>query len=409
MKQRIVFVNLHADWMLVKVAMVYIFKYSAAIKHGYLLKYLLEHPEDYEVCNFINEKGFSLYTKAEGVLGKLLNMFSGLENKVTLRKNNIPSPKIKVIRKISDLRLDDIVIMYNICNSGFVGMENAPAFKAVSLLHFHGREGEDELIRKTGASVIFNEVNLSQTSDLFKKYYKLDMPWIVHPFVFAERFKNIKPFKERKNKCFSTGTITYKEHPEFLDVYGDPCDQPARKFVKDNPDFFKDTVDCYSENYNEDNEGKKVNPTDNPLVKLYKGLYNRTHTGKQKKYFSFNMVEKFNEYKMHLLGEEILGIPGIGYVEGMACGSAYIGLDSPMYRDLGLIPGVHYIAYDGTKEGLKKTVEFWQRPENQDELEKIAARGCRYVRENFCGSKVAESLLSQLISAKNNSRHTAGL
>ena len=54
---RVVFVNLHSDWMLVKAASVYIFKFSAAIKHGYLLKYLLEHPE-YEVCNYINDRDF---------------------------------------------------------------------------------------------------------------------------------------------------------------------------------------------------------------------------------------------------------------------------------------------------------------------------------------------------------------
>lgn len=181
-----------------------------------------------------------------------------------------------------------------------------------------------------------------------------------------------------------------------MSVYGDPCDQPARKFVKDNPDFFKDTVDCYSSDYLEDNAGLAYKKGENPLIRLYKKFYNLTHVGKQKKYFSFNMVEKFNDYKMHLLGEEILGVPGIGYVEGMACGSAYIGLDSPMYRDLGLIPGVHYITYDGTKEGLRKTVEYWQRPENQDELEQIAKRGCEYVRKNFCGKKVAENLMTAL-------------
>ena len=113
------------------------------------------------------------------------------------------------------------------------------------------------------------------------------------------------------------------------------------------------------------------------------------------------MVEKFNDYKMHFLGEEILGVPGIGYVEGMACGSAYIGLDSPMYRDMGLIPGVHYIAYDGTKEGLRKTVEYWQKPENQEELERIAKTGCEFVRKNFCGAVVAEKLINQLVEMKN--------
>ena len=148
----------------------------------------------------------------------------------------------------------------------------------------------------------------------------------------------------------------------------------------------------------EDTTLKKVNPKDNPVVRLYKKLYNRFNSGTQKKYFSFDMVEKFNDYKMHLLGEEILGVPGIGYVEGMACGSAYIGLDSPMYRDLGLIPGVHYITYDGTKEGLRQTVEYWQRTENQEKLEEIANNGYEFVHENFKSDTVACSFIKSLKS-----------
>lgn len=405
MKQRIVFVNLHADWMLLRVAMVYIFKYSAAIKHGYLLKYLLDRPEEYEVCNYINDNGFSLYTKAKGNLKKFLNLFSGPENWLTLKKNGIPSRKIKVIRNPKDIRKDDIVIAYNICNQGLEGLEKVDALKVLSMLHFHGRKGEDERIKKAGIDVLFNETDLSKTSGIYQKFYNLELPFIVHPFIPADRFKRVKPFKDRQNKCFSTGTITLKTHPEFIEVYGDPCDQPARKFVKDNPEFFKDTVDCYSEYYMEDTTLKKVNPTDNSIVKLYKKLYNRFHSGTQKKYFSFDMVEKFNDYKMHLLGEEILGVPGIGYVEGMACGSAYIGLDSPMYRDLGLIPGVHYISYDGTKEGLKKTIEYWQRSENQEKLEEIANNGYNFVREHLNSEKVAKKLIDSLVKLKQEDKN----
>ncbi len=394
--KRIVFVNLHADWMLLKVAMVYIFKFSPAIKHGYFLKYLLEHPGEYEVCNYINDRGFSLYTKGNRILTQILNLFSGLENRVTLKKNGIDPKKITVLRNLSEIRQDDIVILYNICHDGLRFMESVPAFKALSMLHFHGRKEEDSGIRKANISCYFNEVDLSKSSTLFQKYYSVEKPWIIHPFVYAERFKNIKPFRERKNKCFSTGTITYKLHEEFLSVYGDSCNQPARKFVKDNPEYFKDTIDCYSCDYLEDNPGKTVQPNDFFLVKLYKKIYNRLFTGKQKKYFSFNMVEKFNEYKMCLIGEEILGVPGIGYVEGIACGCAYIGIDSPMYRDLGLIPGTHYIAYDGTKEDLRRVVEYYQQTEHQEELERIAKTGCEYVRTHFNGKAVAAELMRKL-------------
>lgn len=399
--QRIFFVNLHSDWMLLKTASVYLWKFSAAIKHGYILNYLLNNP-NYEVCNYINDRGFSSFRNENALLMKFLNLFRFIENRYTLKVNGIDNKKVTVIKDIKDIHPDDIIILYNICTDNYRGMEKVKAFKALSMLHFHGRKDENALIEKTNIQCYFNEVDLSKSSELFRKYYHVERPWIVIPFVFANRFKNIKPFNERINRCFSTGTITYKPSEEFLSVYGDPCDQPARKFVKDNPDFFKETVDCYSSDYLEDNPGKQYVPGEFPIIRLYKKIYNRTHIGKQKKYYSFNMVEKFNDYKMHLLGEEILGVPGIGFVEGMACGSAYIGLDSPMYRDYGLIPGVHYITYDGTKEGLRKTVEYWQKPENQDELEQIAKRGCEFVRKNFCGEKIAEKLINELVERKNN-------
>ena len=68
--------------------------------------------------------------------------------------------------------------------------------------------------------------------------------------------------------------------------------------------------------------------------------------------FSFDMVAKFNEYKMCIVGEEITGVPGIGFVEGMVCGCAYIGLNNGLYEQYGLKEGVHYIGYDGTLPDL---------------------------------------------------------
>ena len=394
-RKRIVFVNLHSDWMLVKAASVYVFKYSAAVKHGYLLKYLLEHPE-YEVCNYINDRGFSWLRKDNEALMKALNLFRFAENRKTMKVNGIDQSKITILKKPSDIRSDDLVILYNICYDNYRGISGVDAFKALSMLHFHGRAEEDAIIRNANIQCFFGEVNLEKCCELYRKYYNIDKPWVVHPFVYAERFRNKKAFAERENKAFATGTITYKTHQEFLDTYGDSCDQPTRKQIKDDPDFFKNTVYCTSSDYLEDNPGLTYKETDNKIILLYKKIYNRTHTGKQKKYYSFDMVEAFNSYKMCIVGEEILGIPGIGFVEGMACGCAYIGQDMPAYRDWGLIPGIHYITYDGTKEDLRRVIEYYQMDEHQSELEQIAKTGCEYVRTHFNGDAVAEKLLRDL-------------
>ncbi len=397
---RVIIPNLHANFMLLTTASVYIFKFSPAVKHNYLLKYLLDRP-DIEVCTYLNNRSFSIYTKGPEWLQQCFrNTLSRIEMRWIFKKNGISSRQVTVLKGPEDVSDNDIVLAYNICHDEYDMLEKAKGQKALCMIHFGGNATENALIEKAGISCYYNEANLSQTSAIFQRYYHVDRPWLIIPFVFAERFKNLKPFSARKNRAFSVGTITYKANPEFLSVYGDPCDQPIRKTVKDNPDYFADTVDCYSQDYLEDDDVKAIRESDNPLTKTYKRIHNRFHTGRQKKYFSFDMVEKFNEYKMHIVGEEILGVPGIGFVEGMACGSAYIGIDSPMYRDLGLIPGEHYISYDGTKEGLRATIEYWQRPENQQELERIAANGCCFVRENFCGPKVAERLVESLLSLK---------
>lgn len=393
--KRIVFVNLHADWFLLESAEVRIFKYSKAIKHGYLLQYLLKN-EEYEICSYVNGRALSLISGGSASLRKFINRFAKWEWNYVYKINKIPKDKITIIKNESDIKEDDIVIIYNVFNNNFEGTENIDAFKAVSMLHFYGKEGEDKRIQRIHANCLFNESNLEKNSTIFNKYYNLSLPWVIHPFVYAERFINKKPFKERKNMAFATGTITYKHHQEFIDTYGDPCDQPLRKQIKDNPDFFADTIYCTSSDYYEDKAAKVVSKKDGKIKRLYKNLYNRFFTGKQKKYFSFDMVEAFNTYKMCIVGEEVLGVPGIGFVEGMACGCAYIGLNSAMYTDVGLIPGKHYITYDGTKEDLKRVIEYYQKDENQEELEQIANNGYEYVKTHFNGEAAAKHLLEQL-------------
>ena len=143
-----------------------------------------------------------------------------------------------------------------------------------------------------------------------------------------------------------------------------------------------------------------VKTSDKAVKKTIARLHSKFFTGHQKKYYSFDMVEKFNDYKMCVVGEEITGLPGIGFVEGMASGCAYIGQTVGYYEDYGMQEGVHYIGYDGTLEDLKSKISYYQQPEHQQELEKIANAGCEFVRSNFNGRAAAESLLNNLLEAQ---------
>lgn len=390
---RIVFINLHANEFLVKTTSKYLFKQSVALKHYYFLKWLLEQP-DIEVVNFINEKGFTMRSNVKG-----LKWLAPIESRLILKKNGIEG-KIKVITDAGQLRDDDIIIGYRHVPSSLYKMSELPGFKVISLIHFHGQQSDAKMIAEAKPDVLINESNLSGYSDIYKRYYDLNIPIIVHPFVAAERFVSNKPFEERESRCFSTGTITYKHHPEFIEVYGDPCDQPTRKQILDNKEKLEQYVACYNANYLENSKQKTISADENPIIRKFKALYNLTHVGRQKSYFSFNMVEKMNDFQMCLVGEEVLGIPGIGFVEGMACGCAYIGQKIGYYEDLGMVEGVHYIGYDGTLEDLKEKISYYQQPEHQTELKQIALNGYNFAQEYFRGEKVAKELLRKLIEAK---------
>jgi glycosyltransferase involved in cell wall biosynthesis len=105
-------------------------------------------------------------------------------------------------------------------------------------------------------------------------------------------------------------------------------------------------------------------------------------------------VQRYNEYRMFLCPEEVVDLPSIGFVEGMACGAAFIGIRDPMYSDIGLIDKVHYIGYDGTLQDILKKIAYYQK--NEQELEQIAEAGYNFVRQNFNGPRVAKEFLTYL-------------
>ncbi len=390
---RIVFVNLHANEFLVKTLNKFIFKQSVAIKHKYILDYLLSR-DDVEVCSFINKRGLSL---SYSTRNRFLQSFRFLDHRITMHKNGIPMSKIKVLKHEDEIRHDDLVILYQIFGPQFEFDKRPDAFIAVSQLHF--ALSASAMMEKVDPDLMFNESNMQQRFVGFNEYFGwFHKQYMVIPFVFAPRFKVIKPFAERQNKAVSVGTVTYPGY--LIKYYGHDCLQPARKQVYDNARELTPWVDCFNSDYLEDDKLSKHSANDSKLVRTFKRLHDKFFVGHQKKYYSFDMVEKFNDYKMCIVGEEIVGLPGIGFVEGMACGCAYLGQTVGYYEDYGMKEGVHYIGYDGTLDDLKAKITYYQQPEHQQELETIARTGCEFVRSHFNGPAAAESLLNNLLEAQ---------
>ncbi len=393
-KRRIIFINLHANEFLVKTLNKIFFGQSVAIKHKYLLDYLLNR-DDIEVCSFMTKRGLSLsYTTQNHIL----QSFRFWEHNKVLKENGIDRKKITLIKNESEIRPDDILVSYSYYGPTQLCLDRVPdAVRVICQIHFNTQNGELE--KRFSPHAMYNEANLREYSGMWRQ----DLPWyenefITIPFVFQDRFKRIKPFKDREVKAVGVGTITYMYN--IADFYGDPCAQPTRRNCRELGKERPDLIDSFNFDYLEDQQGKKEKPTNNPIVRTYCRLHSKFTGGHQKQYFSFNMVDKFNDYKIAVVGEEIMGIPGIGFVEAMACGCAYIGQTIGYYEDYGMKEGVHYIGYDGSKDDLEAKIEYWQRPENQEKLEEIANAGYEFVHNNFNSEIVARNLTEKLLSIK---------
>ena len=102
---------------------------------------------------------------------------------------------------------------------------------------------------------------------------------------------------------------------------------------------------------------------------------------------------------MFIVPEEISGLPGIGFVEGMRSGSVFIGIDNPMYVDVGLINGKNYISYDGTLLDLAQKIKYYR--EHDEELELIANNSFEYSRHYLQEDLIMSKFLDYLSRIKH--------
>lgn len=366
-------------------------------KYKYFLDYLLKN--DKKVVFFLDNydsslpKPFSKYFP------------TSIELRWWAWINKIDLSKVDIITNIEELDKDDIFFSFslryldqeypalnNISNKNFI--------KIFHLTHFvQNTHIISENAQKLKVDFIVAENNLQKNSPFFKtffKWYKKDVYTL--PFIFNERFNKKVAFADRQNKCLATGTIikTTETHDpsifkDFHQFYKTTVLQPLRNSIFINYRKLNKEIDSYiSEFY----ENKLKKEKTNNFFKKFSNRFYNVFIANKRSYFKFNIVEKYNSHKMFVNGEEINDLPGIGFVEGMACGAAYIGKKDPMYTNLGLIPGIHYIGYKGTLIDLISKIRYFQKHSKQ--LEKIADTGYKFVIKKFNGEQAAKTFYQDL-------------
>jgi spore maturation protein CgeB len=257
------------------------------------------------------------------------------------------------------------------------------------------------------------EHNLAQ-ENFFQKYFDWVDEVYQLPYAFGERFVEKTPFSKRENKCFALGSVApiERSNEDFFNFFRIEVLQPMRQLILEKaanyPNELVSVVRRF-ENYSFRQPPTPDDPWHVRILKkwappfIFKILFSYAHN----QYYKFDIVQKYNQYKMFVSGEEVVGLPPINAFEGMACGSAYIGIDHSMYKRIGLMPGVHYIAYrEGDFGDLLNKIRYYQN--HSDELEMIANAGKKFVRKTFSRKRVAEvfwqdleRILNKFSSTKN--------
>lgn len=262
--------------------------------------------------------------------------------------------------------MTDTFIHHNLSNKSI--FKNFKGKKTFNLSHYFSRTKiVTDNLRLSGANIAISEANI-QSSPYFKKYFDFVTDFWIMPFILREKYVSTTPFASRKNICLAVGTVL-AHHPktpslqDYFAFFKKYTFHPMRVAINENSKKLSSVID-----YSITGGGQNVG-----------------------QYYSYNIVEKYNQFKMFICPEEEIGLPSVNFIEGMACGCVYLGLKHQMYSDLGLVDGKNYIGYDGTIKDMVSKIKYYQH--QNEKLQKISQNGYKLVTSSFTQKKVLETFV----------------
>tara|TARA_B100001248_G_scaffold250487_1_gene224623 strand:- start:18954 stop:20183 length:1230 start_codon:yes stop_codon:yes gene_type:complete len=322
---------------------------------------------------YYNHSSISLLNKIPfKFIRKIINI---IEFYFWTRYYNIKFSRVKILKKIEFISEDDLILfcVHKIHKNN--KLKNSNAKKLVYASHyFYDAKNRANILSKINNITYISESNLSIKSNFFKSLYGDKTETYIIPFQVKDRFKNYLDWYARSNKCLALGTthkLDYnKQTKDFIDYFKNYSWHFMREELYKNKNYLNEIMNIKIERFD---EGLKT--SSNRYISYIQNLF---FVGKQNKYMSFDIVKTFNNHKMFIAPEERAFLPSINFVEGIACGCAYIGLHSDIYKDIGLQPGIHYIDYDGSLKDLKYKIRYYQ--DNDDELRLISRNGYNFIK-----------------------------
>lgn len=106
---------------------------------------------------------------------------------------------------------------------------------------------------------------------------------------------------------------------------------------------------------------------------------NRFFFNPDNRYNRRKYVEVLNDHKIFVTASDITKGFFMKNLEAMSCGCLLIAQVTPCFDKLGFVDGEHYVAYEHFNYLVERTKYYLK---NDEELEKVASQGFRFVAEN---------------------------
>lgn len=332
-------------------------------KYEYLLEFYLKQG----VVNVI------LPVAKAGKISKGINIFLRLVRfRIWLLINKLSYKNFNVLFSYDTIKNEDTVFVFfhdnfasiPVCCDNELYIDMIYKAKCSFLIHlshyvYNVEEGSQICSRIRRLSFVA-ETNLYCHSAFFSEqfnWYCRDV--LVLPFCIKDRFC-VKSEVSRTPKAVATGAVTFRLNDKsFIEYFDTDLLQPQRKYLLDNGDAISNLdVNCTDHGIFKSN-GIFLSL----FLKFKKNIislmsnYNPVST-KLIDFYDIDLVEHYNSYSFVICPSELVGFPGIGAFEAMACGAVLIDDGNKFYEDYGLYNDEHYICYDGTIGDLKSTLDW---------------------------------------------------
>lgn len=313
---------------------------------------------------------------------KLLSLpvLANAEMQTWISINKMDRNCIKVNQRVDQLNpARDIIFAFGVDLASFSTKEleelrNFTGLVFIHLTHYFydpvGIARSTEFIKNP---VFISEGSPTETP-FFQKYFDKRIPHYQLPFAFSNRFVSESSVEEKSMKCLAVGSVTEVFQREFQECYksDSPVLHPMRRVIHQARESLHDVIECRIRDFS--NFESETNPQ-----------------SRNSRYFQEDLVNLFKSHILFISPEEIVGLPSVNFVDGMAAGTAYIGARDQMYANLGMEEGIHYIAYStGNLEDLICKIRYFL--ENPEKTMKIAQAGLEFAMNHFSPREIVKKL-----------------